>query len=89
MSAQRDSETSMPDATDQDLRKQIGHRIKVRRAELELRQQDLADRLGVQQNQISEWERGSRVIRAEQLIHLARVLDLTVAQLVGEQPRSL
>ncbi len=37
----------MSDATDQDIRKQIGHRIKVRRAELELRQQDLADRLGV------------------------------------------
>jgi transcriptional regulator with XRE-family HTH domain len=75
--------------TDEDIRKQIGHRIKVRRVELELRQQDLADRMGLQQNNISEWEKGSRPIRAEQLVRLAKVLGVSVAQLVGEQPRSL
>jgi transcriptional regulator with XRE-family HTH domain len=79
----------MSDTTDEDIRKQIGHRIKVRRVELGLRQQDLADRLGLQQNHISEWEKGSRAIRAEQLVRLAKVLGVSVAQLVGEQPRSL
>jgi transcriptional regulator with XRE-family HTH domain len=79
----------MSDTTDEDIRRQIGHRIKVRRAELGLRQQDLADRLGLQQNHISEWEKGSRAIRAEQLVRLAKVLGVSVAQLVGEQPRSL
>jgi transcriptional regulator with XRE-family HTH domain len=79
----------MSDATDQDIRKQIGHRIKVRRVELELRQQDLADRLDLQQTHVSGWENGTRSIRAEQLVRLAKELDLTVGQLLGEQPRSL
>jgi transcriptional regulator with XRE-family HTH domain len=79
----------MSDTTDEDIRRQIGHRIKVRRVELELRPQELADPLGLQQNHLSEWEKGSRAIRAEQLVRLAKVLGVSVAQLVGEQPRSL
>ncbi len=84
-----DRETTMLNTTDKDIRKHIGHRIKARRVELALRQQALADRMGLQQNHMSELEKGSCAIRAEQLVRLAKVLVVSVAQLVGEQPRSL
>lgn len=54
MSAPSGQEPVMSDGIDQKIREQIGHRIKVRRAEPELRQQDFADRLGVTQNHTSE-----------------------------------
>ena len=69
------------------IRKEVGHRIKVRRVECRLRQRDLGDAIGVEQVQISEWERGHRALKVEQLVELAKVLDTTVGYLVGEQAR--
>ncbi|NCA71879.1 MAG: XRE family transcriptional regulator [Sphingobacteriia bacterium] len=66
------------------LRKQIGHRIKVRRVELDFGQVDLADRLGVPQSRVSAWERGQAGIRLEQAVAIAAVLQTSVANLVGE-----
>jgi transcriptional regulator with XRE-family HTH domain len=64
----------MSATTDEDIRKQIGHRIKVRRVELELRQQDLADRLDLQQNHISDWEKGSRALVASTTANFSALL---------------
>ena len=69
------------------IRKQIGHRIKVRRVELDLKQEDLGARLGVPQSQISEWEIGRRALRIEQALDLAKALDTTVGYLAGEVER--
>lgn len=69
-----------------DIRMQVGHRIKVRRVELDLKQEALGQRLGVPQSQISEWEIGRRALRIEQAIALAQALDTTVGRLVGEEP---
>lgn len=69
------------------IRKQIGHRIKVRRVELDLKQEDLGVRLGVPQSQISEWEIGRRALRIEQAMDLAKALDTTVGYLAGEVDR--
>lgn len=66
------------------LRKQIGHRIKVRRVELDLGQVELAERLGLPQSRISAWERGQGGIRLDQAVELAAVLQTSVAYLVGE-----
>ena len=71
----------------QEVRKRIGHRIKVRRVELELRQEDLGKLIGVPQTQISEWEIGRRAMRIEQAMAIARALRTTVAYLVGEEQR--
>jgi transcriptional regulator with XRE-family HTH domain len=65
-------------------RKQIGHRIKVRRVELDLKQEELGALVGVTQAHISEWEVGRRALRIEQAIQLAQALQTTVAYLVGE-----
>jgi transcriptional regulator with XRE-family HTH domain len=70
------------------LRKQIGHRIKVRRVELELGQQDLADRLGVPQSRVSSWETGRGSMRLDQAVALAGELQTSVGYLVGEEPRA-
>ena len=69
--------------TDQ-TRKTIGHRIKVRRVELDLKQEELGDLVGVTQAHISEWEIGRRALRIEQAMQLAAALKTTVAYLVGE-----
>lgn len=71
----------------EEVRKRIGHRIKVRRVELDLNQQALAEQVGAKQSQISEWEIGSRAMRIEHAIMLAEALETTVAYLVGEAPR--
>ncbi len=68
------------------IRKQIGHRIKVRRVELDMKQEELGLRLGVPQSQISEWEIGRRALRIEQAVALAQALETTVGRLVGEAP---
>lgn len=68
------------------IRKQIGHRIKVRRVELDMKQEELGLRLGVPQSQISEWEIGRRALRIEQAVALAQALETTVGRLVGEVP---
>lgn len=69
------------------LRKKIGHRIKVRRVELDLKQKELGERLGVPQTQISEWEIGRRAMRLEDAMLVAAALETSVGYLAGEVDR--
>ena len=46
-------------------------------------QQDLAERMGTTQQTIQRYENGSRNLRASVLANLSRVLDVTVAYLLG------
>ncbi len=69
------------------IRKQVGHRIKVRRVELDLQQKELGALMKVPQSQISEWEIGRRALKIEQAIVLAQALKTTVGYLAGEAPR--
>ena len=70
------------------IRKQIGHRIKVRRVELDLKQGELGEKIGLRQTEVSALESGRRVLRIEQAVVIASVLETTVAYLVGEAPRA-
>ena len=71
------------------LRKEIGHRIKVRRVECDMLQKELGAALGdVKQTQVSEWEGGRRALRMEDAIAIAKVLNTSVGYLAGEQPRA-
>lgn len=69
----------------EEIRKQIGHRIKTRRVDKRMVQKDLAEMVGANQTQVSAWEAGRRVLRIEDAIQVAKVLGTTVGYLVGEQ----
>ena len=72
----------MADKTD--IGKVVAKRIKVRRAELELRQADLAQRLGVSTGQIGHYEASTRPIMLERLSELAEALQCSMSYLIGE-----
>lgn len=67
----------------------LGARIRVRRNELRLTQENLAEALGVTYQQVQKYERGIDRISVSMLIKIARRLDCTVASLIGEQPGSV
>lgn len=62
---------------------QIGKRIRARRTELGLYQEQLAARAGVAQADISEWELGKRMPNVLNSRALARALDVSLDELVG------
>lgn len=66
----------------------IGMRIKLARTERRLSQKELAEQMGLQQYAVSGWETGKRSLRVEEAIKLAELLQVSVAQLAGEQPRA-
>jgi len=66
-----------------EFRKKVGHRMKVRRAELDITQRELGTAIGVAQAQISEWEIGRRMLKLEQAVDLAKGLQTSVDYLVG------
>lgn len=67
----------------------LGARIRVRRNELKLTQEMLAEALGVTYQQVQKYERGIDRISVSMLIKIARRLDCTVAALIGEEPGSV
>jgi transcriptional regulator with XRE-family HTH domain len=58
-------------------------RIRERRKQLGLSQEELAERLQLDQKQISKWENGLGNPTAQTLINLAKTLDVTIDWLVG------
>jgi transcriptional regulator with XRE-family HTH domain len=66
------------------LAQRVGHRIKVRRAELEMSQGDLAKAIGVSQGQMSNLESGTRPMDLETLEAIAKALRCKPEQLVRE-----
>ena len=88
MSGPRESPTHVKGAKplDQD----IGARIRARRRDLAISQQDLANALGMSFQQIQKYERGGNRISASTLVEIARILQcgpevlLGTAQTAGE-----
>jgi DNA-binding Xre family transcriptional regulator len=64
--------------------KRVGHRIKIRRAELEMSQGDLASALGLSQGQVSHLEKGTRPMDLETLEAIAKALKCKPEQLLKE-----
>ena len=60
-----------------DIKKLIGQRIKVRRKQLGLTQEELAERLGVTWSAVSKWEIGDRRPSDKLLQRLAEVLNVS------------
>lgn len=58
--------------------------IKRRRQELRLTQQDVAEACGVDRSTVANWETGQTYPDARRLKALAKVLDVTVDELLAE-----
>jgi transcriptional regulator with XRE-family HTH domain len=70
-------------------REQVGARIRARREELGLTQRQLADRIGVESQTVSRWERGANLGKETNLEAVASGLEWTVEELMAgiEAPR--
>jgi transcriptional regulator with XRE-family HTH domain len=65
--------------------RQIGMRIRARRAELGVSQTTLAEAIGVTFQQVQKYERGVNRVSASTLNHVAKVLKMPVAQFFGQE----
>lgn len=62
----------------------LGERIAALREQAGLSQQQLAERLGVNQQMIAYWERRAATLRPDQLTTLADALQISIDQLLGK-----
>ena len=62
---------------DTDFLKEMGQRIMVRRKSLRMTQEEMADKLGVSAQMISNLELGKKAIRPENLAKVCEVLSLS------------
>lgn len=63
--------------SDNELLKEMGQRIMIRRKSLRMTQEELAEKLGVSTQMISNLELGKKAIRPENLIKVCSVLELS------------
>ena len=68
------------------IERRIGVRIRARRLALGLTQEQLADALGVSNQQVQKYENGSNRIAAARLVRLAARLGVPVAALLDADP---
>lgn len=72
----------------QDIGQRVGHRIRVRRAELKMSQEALAAALDISQGYLSNLERGERALDVKLLERIAQVLKCTMAALLDEEGKT-
>lgn len=65
-------------------RSRLGERIALLREQAGLSQQQLADKLGINQQMVAYWERRAATLRPEQLTALAEALRTSVDDLLGK-----
>ena len=66
-----------------DIRERFGFAVKMRREELGLTQEDLADKAGIHRTYLSDVERGSRNLGLLNIERLAQALTLPISELFG------
>ena len=64
-----------------DVRERFGYAVKVRREELGLTQEDLADRAGIHRTYLSDVERGTRNLSLVNIERLAAALEVKLSEL--------
>ncbi len=62
----------------------IGAAIRLRRKQLQVSQETLADRCGVTFQQIQKYENGANRVSFSRLVQIAHALDMRIADLVGD-----
>ena len=65
--------------------KKIGKKISVLRKEANMTQMELADRMGISFQAVSNWERGNSMPDISKLPELAEIFGVTVDELLGEK----
>lgn len=65
-----------------DIRIRFGGAVRIRRIELNLSQEELAERADLHRTYISDLERGKRNVSLENIEKLAKALNLTMAELM-------
>ena len=73
-----------PPASEEEYRRQVGHRARLRRVDLRLNQNEIAAKAGVSRNFVSAIERGTQGLDTWRLRRLADALDVTFGWLLGE-----
>lgn len=61
--------------------------VKQHRMRAGLRQEDIAEKLGIDRSTVAKWEAGESLPRADKLPQLARLLGCTVDDLLGDGER--
>jgi transcriptional regulator with XRE-family HTH domain len=64
-----------------DIRERFGFAVKARREELDLTQEDLAERAGIHRTYLSDIERGTRNLSLVNIERLALALSLSMSEL--------
>jgi transcriptional regulator with XRE-family HTH domain len=72
----------MKDPPSRDIRIRFGEAVRKRRKELNLSQEDFAERAELHRTYISDIERGTRNVSLENIEKLAKALDLTLPELI-------
>jgi transcriptional regulator with XRE-family HTH domain len=70
-----------------DVRERFGYAVKVRREELGLTQEDLADRAGIHRTYLSDVERGTRNLSLVNIERLAAALSVSMSDLFAAVER--
>jgi transcriptional regulator with XRE-family HTH domain len=65
-----------------DIRMRLGKAVKYRRKELEISQEELAERADLHRTYISDLERGKRNVSIEDIEKLANALNLSISELL-------
>jgi len=71
-----------------DIRERFGFAVKDRRDELDLTQEDLAEKAGIHRTYLSDIERGSRNVSLINIEKMAAGLSLTMSELFQRVERS-
>jgi transcriptional regulator with XRE-family HTH domain len=72
---------SVEQKSSSDIKKRFGKAIRRRRRELDLSQEELAERAELHRTYISSVERGSRNVSIENIEKLAKALDISISAL--------
>jgi transcriptional regulator with XRE-family HTH domain len=64
-----------------DIRERFGYAVKVRREELGLTQEDLAEKASLHRTYLSDIERGTRNVSLINIEHIAKALSLAISEL--------
>jgi transcriptional regulator with XRE-family HTH domain len=67
----------------------VGSRIRLRRIQLGVSQEELGDALGLAQQQIQKYERGANRVGASRLFDISRVLDVPINFFFEDMPEGM
>lgn len=66
----------------EEIKKEIGRRVKIARKKAGLTQQEFAERLDVSRSTVANWERGVRIFEFEDLPRISNVLNIAPAYFI-------